>query len=85
MQDGDGVGAEARWDRGGTRFAEWVGTITAAAAHPATIGPEYAGLPPALFMKWWAGPDARGSEQGLDQVPAAVAAYRRLVKASPLT
>jgi hypothetical protein len=85
VQDGAGVGAEAHWDRGGARFTEWVGTITAAAANPAAIGREYAGLPPALFMKWWAAPDADGSEQGLQQVPAAVAAYRKLVRSAPLT
>lgn len=84
VQDGDGPCATAHWDKDGAKFAEWVRTITGAAADPAGIGRDYAGMPPARFMKWWAAPDARGCEQGLHQVPAAVATYRRLVRAAPL-
>jgi hypothetical protein len=84
VQDGTGVGATADWDRTGAKFADWVTTITTAAAKPATIGHDYAGMPPARFMKWWDASDADGSEQGLQQVPAAVTAYRKLVRSAPL-
>ncbi|GAA4974788.1 hypothetical protein [Actinoplanes utahensis] len=73
------IGTTVRGDA--ARFVGWVRTITAAAADPGRISPDYAGMPPARFMKWWAGPDAAGNEQGLQQVPAAVDVYRRLVAA----
>jgi hypothetical protein len=85
VQDGSGPGAERDWDRGGTKFATWVRAITAAASHPATIGAGYAGLPPARFVKWWEAGDQHNRDQSLEQVPAAVAAYRELVKSAPLT
>lgn len=80
----DGVGSERDWDPDGTLFAAWVARITAAAADPTTINPTYAGVPPATFVKWWAGPDANDTDLSLDQVPAAVTTYRRLVRAAPL-
>jgi len=80
VQDNAGTGAEKDWDHDGTKFAAWVRAITAAAGDPATIGPGYTGFPPARFVKWWAGHDRNGSDQSLDQSPAAVAAYRELVR-----
>jgi hypothetical protein len=82
VQDGDGVGAERAWDRDGAKFTAWVGAITAAASNPAGIGPAYAGMPPARFVKWWAAPDSAGSDQDVKQTAAAAAAYRKLVAGS---
>jgi hypothetical protein len=79
MQDGVGPGAERSWDRDGAKFTRWVRTITTAASNPSVIDARYTGMPPALFVKWWAAPDRSGSDQSLDQAPAAVAAYRALV------
>jgi hypothetical protein len=80
----DGAGAERDWDRDGARFAAWVREITAAAANPASIGPSYAGMPPAEFVKWWCAMDRNGIEYCLDQTPAAEAVYQPLVRAHPL-
>lgn len=80
----DGVGAQRSWDPGGARFVAWVRAITAAAADPASIGPSYAGMPPARFVKWWCARDAADVELGLEQVPGAVTVYRPLVRSHPL-
>ncbi|GIF20048.1 hypothetical protein BJ973_002047 [Actinoplanes tereljensis] len=79
VQDGTGPCAEKNWDPKAEKFTAWVKVITAAASNPSTIGPEYRGMPAALFMKWWAGPDANACDQSLDQAPAAVAFYRGLM------
>ncbi|GIM96127.1 hypothetical protein Ato02nite_079200 [Paractinoplanes toevensis] len=84
VQDGVGPGAEKAWDPDGAKFVAWVRAMTAAASKPAGIGPAYQGVPAARFMKWWAGHDRNGSDQSLDQVPAAVAAYRGSVAAARL-
>jgi hypothetical protein len=84
IQDGEGAGAEKDWDHDGAKFTSWVRTISAAASNPSTIGPAYKGVPPARFMKWWAGRDRNGSDQSLDQSPEAVKAYRPLVRSTPL-
>jgi hypothetical protein len=78
VQDGTGVGrcTEKSWDPDGSRFAAWVRQMTAAAADPATIGPGYAGLPPARFVKWWGAPDTDDCDLSLEQSPDAVAAFR---------
>jgi hypothetical protein len=79
----DGTVWKPDWDHTGAKFERWVRQITAAAARPGTIGPDYATMPPARFMKWWAATDAAGHDLSLDQVPAAMRAYRELVRASP--
>jgi hypothetical protein len=83
VQDGSDPG-EGVWDREGAKFTAWVGAITAAARNPAAIGPGYDGVPPARFVKWWAGTDSNGSDQSVEQVPAAAAVYRALVTAARL-
>lgn len=80
----DGTGSERAWDRDGALFAAWVRRITQTAQRPATIDASYAGMPPALFMKWWSAKDAADNDLSLEQVPAAVAAYRPLVRSRPL-
>lgn len=80
----DGVGAERAWDPEGAKFARWVTDITAAASSPASIGDSYTGVPPARFVKWWAAPDRNGNDQSLEQVPAAVAAYRDRIRLARL-
>jgi hypothetical protein len=80
----DGTGSERNWDRSGRIFARWVGEIAAAAGNPAAIGASYRGMPPARFMKWWAAPDRNNADQSLEQVPAAVTAYRKLVRRAPV-
>ena len=75
----DGTGSDRARDPDGSRFAARVRQITAAAANPPSIGPAYAGMPPARFVKWWCALDADGHELGLEQVPAAVTTYRNLI------
>lgn len=80
----DGVGAERDWDRDGALFTRWVRRITAAAADPASIGPSYAAMPPAVFVKWWGAHDAADNDLSVDQVHAAMRAYRMRVRAASL-
>jgi hypothetical protein len=84
VQDGTGVGkcTETDWDRAGNRFTAWVQQMTAAARNPAGINSTYVGMPPARFVKWWGALDADDCDLSLEQVPAAVAAYRTLVQGS---
>ncbi len=79
VQDGDGTGVERDWDPDGSRFTAWVREITSAARDPEKIGPSYAGMPPARFVKWWGALDAQDRDLSLEQVPAAAAFYRGLV------
>jgi len=80
VQDGDGKGVEQSWDPDGTRFTAWVGRIARAARNPATIDVSYAGMPPARFVKWWGALDADDQDLSLEQVPAAAAVYRGLMR-----
>jgi hypothetical protein len=84
VQDGHGTGVERDWDPTGSLFASWVRRITAAAQAPHRIGATYVGMPPARFMKWWEGLDARDVDVSLAQVPAATSAYQALVQTHPL-
>jgi hypothetical protein len=84
VQDGTGTGTERAWDTTGTKFATWVRQITDAARVPASIGPSYAGMPAARFVKWWGALDAQNRDLSLEQVPAAVTHYRGLVQRFPI-
>jgi len=80
----DGTGADGNWDPSGAKFATWVRQITDAARTPGSIDASYAGMPPAIFVKWWGALDAQNRDLSLEQNPGAVTYYRHLVKTFPI-